>query len=246
MKEARCFGDLTTAVRQGRNLVFPIMRTLFLLPLASLIASYAQYCLSDGRASDPKEEYVRELLKGTTKLILQLRTMDWPPNHYPTRCWTSQKKQDMPPGYRHDLKYEEGITRGDALPTWTQETWDAYWYVGKKNGLPAVVLNAYDTQQQQLQDTYQIHRATNTCFVLVKIEGDRDPAMISSSRDPFCCLWRQEDSSEHQYEDCLKAFNETCKYPTSDIYYYGEACRKQKQAQHTRLGNLYYRFLSIQ
>uniref|UniRef100_A0A023G6S8 Putative secreted protein n=1 Tax=Amblyomma triste TaxID=251400 RepID=A0A023G6S8_AMBTT len=194
--------------------------SLLLMLLVSLRCN-GQYNYDERTRKDKQNDAaMRKLLNATAVLWLR-RVSDAPSFLLGTKCWYSKKVEYNGLAFRHQFKHLQVVLdtyppkKGTAYQL-VSIAWDAYYYVGPRNGSTSLVVHAFDTTTGRmiLSKTYTVIIARETCFVLAFPEAN---GAYSS-----CSLWSTANGTRVD-RLCFFAYKLTC--DGADIRVYSKHCR---------------------
>uniref|UniRef100_A0A224Y818 Lipocalin n=1 Tax=Rhipicephalus zambeziensis TaxID=60191 RepID=A0A224Y818_9ACAR len=159
-------------------------------------------------------EYVRNMLQGQAKLFLE-RGVNGIIEKNQRICWTSRFIRPGSPGYHHTLKFFDRAKPSKER----KQTKGTDWYVGLKDGIPSVLVNAHDPK---VNGDYTLYFARPTCFLMGN-ETAQAPSSGNVSSEVYadratCQLWVRKRVDWEDKEECMAAFFRECS-TISGVYY---------------------------
>ncbi|XP_037522704.1 uncharacterized protein LOC119399893 isoform X2 [Rhipicephalus sanguineus] len=166
-------------------------------------------------------EDARRLLEGRAKLFLE-RGVNGIIDKNKRICWTSKRMVPSSLGYHHTLQFFDRGGKGSER----KQKRDTYWYVGLKDSIPSVLVNAYDKRKldPEVSGDYILYFARPTCF-LVGNETAQAPTSRNDSSEVYsdrstCQLWYRIRADWEDQEECMAAFFRECSKISGTYYRY--------------------------
>ncbi|XP_037522703.1 uncharacterized protein LOC119399893 isoform X1 [Rhipicephalus sanguineus] len=123
-------------------------------------------------------EDARRLLEGRAKLFLE-RGVNGIIDKNKRICWTSKRMVPSSLGYHHTLQFFDRGGKGSER----KQKRDTYWYVGLKDSIPSVLVNAYDKRKldPEVSGDYILYFARPTCFLVGNETGKKAKTKLPKS-----------------------------------------------------------------
>uniref|UniRef100_A0A023G2X8 Putative secreted protein n=1 Tax=Amblyomma triste TaxID=251400 RepID=A0A023G2X8_AMBTT len=149
----------------------------FLLTLLSFLHCNGQYNFEGlTKRYRGKQAAMRNLLNGTEELWLR-RVSNAPSFLMATKCWHSKRVGFDGLAFRHQFRHLQLVMgtfppKNETSYQLAAITWDAFYYVGPRNRIASVAVNAYDYSSCSLWTTASSKRAERMCVFAFKLACD--------------------------------------------------------------------------